>query len=190
MKRLIVAPHCDDEVLWNFAVLPGSTVVILSDQFSMKHISQQVAEEIGYEVKQYEFNPNHLTEDFHAIKDLLETELASNGYDQVFIPCRTHQQDHTLVNQIMRIATRPSNILVRLKSVYEYPYWDINHFDYTTLLKVGEEKFRYAALFSGQEKWANYVQAYNRYIALKYEYEGYFEPFRVIFERKTLEPGK
>ena len=32
MKRLIVAPHCDDEVLWNFAVLPGSTVVILSDQ--------------------------------------------------------------------------------------------------------------------------------------------------------------
>ena len=75
MKRLIVAPHCDDEVLWNFAVLPGSTVVILSDQFAMKRISRQVAEELGYEVKQHDFNPNHLTEDFHAIKDPIVIEV-------------------------------------------------------------------------------------------------------------------
>lgn len=180
-KRLIVAPHADDEIFWCYSVLKGSTVIVLGGRTEKaKEVSQKIAQDLGYDLYLYDFEDRGFYKYFNEIRNTIEGVVNSVKPEEIYIPSKTHHQDHNTVNDIMQIIARPMR-LPYLRRIIEFPYWGLEEYKFNLIKEVQQKKFEHVKLF-GELQWERYIEGYNKHIANKFDYSGYYEPFNIKFQ--------
>ncbi|MBI2658456.1 PIG-L family deacetylase [Candidatus Woesearchaeota archaeon] len=137
MKKLVISPHIDDEVLGCGGILDKDTFVLhcgvedrsyASAEERLKEIkeAQKIA---GFQMKLLKNEVNHYAEadligDFESTINEIKPEMA-------FIPHPSYNQDHRAVYNAALIALRQHdiNFFVKKVLVYEQPqdvFWDFN----------------------------------------------------------------
>jgi LmbE family N-acetylglucosaminyl deacetylase len=141
-KKLVIAPHADDEVLGPGGILDSETFVyfvgidesmlpgrILSDtssRISMEERKKEidsVAKHFGFD---YEINYDNKVNNYHPVDLINQFEELVNKVmpEMVFIPCPSYNQDHRAIYQASRTALRPhdKNFFVKKVLLYEQPH--------------------------------------------------------------------
>lgn len=179
-RRLVVAPHADDEVFWCYSVLKNSRVIVLGTRNpNNEAVSRRIAKELGYEMIYLNHPDCNYGSRFDLIKKEIEDIVAQMILEEVYYPCLTHHQDHNVVNQIMKIIVRPMRIPT-IRKICEYPYWDMTEFEFNLVHGVNPKKFSHVGMF-GEKVWTDYVTAYNEYIGKKLSLNGRYEAFKQVY---------
>jgi len=186
MRRLVLAPHPDDEVLWCFSALKEGTNVLIFTDNERLETSVSICDELVSNVTALGYPDTRLPEHTRSIIRLLELELKKTQYDEIYIPSRAAHQDHVAVHDAAKIALRLGQG-IRAK-VIEYPYLDCGQFE-TNLyrhLSCSElaRKEDMIDLFVGvnQKFWKRAVITMNISLAAKFTLVGGLEPFNTLLE--------
>lgn len=138
MKKLVISPHIDDEVLGCGGILDKDTFVLhcgvedrsyVSAEERLKEI-KEAQKMAGFQMKLLKNEVNHYAEadligDFESTINEVKPEMA-------FIPHPSYNQDHRAVYNAALIALRQHdiNFFVKKVLVYEQPqdvFWDFNN---------------------------------------------------------------
>lgn len=146
MKKLIISPHIDDEVLGCGGILDENTLIIecgidekrdIPGWGVVTHDSREselkaVCEDCKVEYIILENEVNN-----YNLRDLipeLENAINYTKPDEVYIPYPSYNQDHREVYEAAFTALRPHDVnhFVKKVFIYEQPHvflWDYNHGD-------------------------------------------------------------
>lgn len=138
MKKLIIAPHIDDDVLGCGGIIDSNTMVLYCgmdenhipnrpDSFDRLNEAKDVSKFLG---NQYEILDNKVN--YYTLQDLLssfEYFIAEQKPEEIYIPHPSYNQDHRRVYEAVLTALRPhdKNFFVKKVLVYEQPHvflWD------------------------------------------------------------------
>ena len=141
MKKLIIAPHIDDEILGCGGILDDTCHVVycgfneshIPDRPTMQHRlkeAETVSKFLGFSYECLSNKINH-----YELPDLVESfETLINKYkpSEVYLPYPSYNQDHVTVYESALIALRPhdKNHFVDMVLMYEQPQvflWDYTH---------------------------------------------------------------
>ena len=130
-KILVISPHIDDEVLGVGGYMSKDYVkadvllVNYTEERLVEHINMKKI--IGIETTYTLYNDRDGKLDAYSniylIKEIDEI-LEKNKYDQLFIPYRSHHQDHQIVHDCCLAAIRLRQDVepIPLVAMYEYPF--------------------------------------------------------------------
>ena len=133
MKRLIIAPHVDDDVLGCGGILDKTCHVLYVGVDSHHVVSAEerwqearaVAKRTGHRYSAFDaFTVNRYSERFPALIAAFESAISTRP-DEVYIPERTsYNQDHQAVYDAAMIALRPHDTIPFVPRVlaYEQPH--------------------------------------------------------------------
>jgi LmbE family N-acetylglucosaminyl deacetylase len=138
MKKLIIAPHIDDDVLGCGGIIDPDTFVLYCGM-DEQHIpdrpnyNTRLNEAIGVSEflgNQYDVLNNKVN--FYKLQPLLESFekiISDQQPEEIFIPHPSYNQDHRIVYEAILAALRPhdKNFFVKRVLVYEQPHvflWD------------------------------------------------------------------
>lgn len=138
MKKLIIAPHIDDDILGCGGVLGEDSLVVYCgiDDFHVVSRDERIQEAqaaadlLGHSFKILHGNRvNHYD---NSLIDQISKQINIFKPDQVYIPYPSYNQDHRTTYQCSLIALRPHDINYFVKEVliYEQPHvymWDFTH---------------------------------------------------------------
>lgn len=103
MKRLVLAPHCDDETLGCGGLLAKhpdeTTVVVLAMPDEVRRKEFEVAKSIlGYETSLFlGLNDGNIGEDMHQLVGILDQVVSDLRPDEMYLPFPSMHQDHIAV---------------------------------------------------------------------------------------------
>ncbi len=145
MKRIVLAPHVDDDVIGAAGSLDADTLVFYCgvDDFHRVESGERleeatdVAEITGHRfcwpfdsycahtIERHDHRVNHF--DFQALKHDFELLLNQHSPDEVLLPWPSYNQDHQTVYDAAMVALRPHDEIPFVKRVllYEEPdcFW-------------------------------------------------------------------
>jgi|TARA_R110000782_G_scaffold250863_1_gene338321 LmbE family N-acetylglucosaminyl deacetylase len=138
MKKLIIAPHIDDDVLGCGGIIDSNTMVLYCgmdekhipnrpDSFDRLNEAEDVSEFLG---NQYHVLDNKVNQ--YKLQDLLssfEIFISEQKPEEIYIPHPSYNQDHRVTYEAVLTALRPhdKNFFVKKVLVYEQPHvflWD------------------------------------------------------------------
>jgi LmbE family N-acetylglucosaminyl deacetylase len=145
MKKLIISPHIDDEVVGCGGILDEDTYVYFCGVDEFHEISQEervaeaknVSEFFGYK---YGIDTDTTVNNYNGIKFINRFQNVINAQkpDKVYIPYPSYNQDHREIYDAAMIALRPHdrNFFVKKVLVYEgmgavqwyKSDYEVNHF--------------------------------------------------------------
>ncbi len=159
MKKLIIAPHADDEVLGCTNVLDRDSFVYYCgiDESLMQPDSQHrigterrleeiknVAKFLGFDFK---YNPKNKVNNYNERELIGQFEEIINEIkpDRIFIPYSSYNQDHRTVYNALQVALRPhdKNFFVKKVLVYEQehpPIWNSTPYRVNFFIPLDIEK--------------------------------------------------
>ena len=140
-KKLIIAPHVDDDVLGCGGIIDKDTFVLycglnesdLVDRPSMKMRLDEAEKAAVYLGHSYILLENKVNN--YTIPDLIapiEKLINDLTPEEVYIPYPSYNQDHRVVYEASLVALRPhdNNFFVKKVFTYEQPHvflWDNSH---------------------------------------------------------------
>jgi N-acetylglucosamine malate deacetylase 1 len=170
-KKLIIAPHIDDEVLGCFSAI-GENSHILYCGFDESHIqfewvkdrpsSNERLLELENLAKEYKFSyevKNHQINQYSVTNLIPDFEKSINRYqpDEIYIPVPSYNQDHRAVYEAALTALRPHDVNHFVKKVLLYEQiqdlWNHNGHDFKPQYFVSldiEEKIRAYQILASQ----------------------------------------
>ena len=175
---LIIAPHPDDEILWCHSFLESGddVTVITVSPTPNQNLTQKAQKKYGFKLVELYFDNCHQHLYLSGILREIEDNIEEH-YTNVLIPSGRQHQDHIVSNVISKVVFRPR--INRAQNVIEYPYWTYENFEENLIKKTSP--YKYSLLMeNGLIDWSKYVRTYNRYVAVKNGYNGYYEPFKLI----------
>tara|TARA_R100000008_G_scaffold64141_1_gene41254 strand:- start:3997 stop:4626 length:630 start_codon:yes stop_codon:yes gene_type:complete len=143
VKKLVISPHIDDEVLGCGGILDKDTFVLycgvenryVNGDMSISVVTRinelkKVSKFLNFDFKLLDNKVNNF-----QLKDLIgefEEVISRLKPKQIYIPYPSYNQDHRIVYEASLIATRPHdiNFFVKKILVYEQPhvfFWDKTH---------------------------------------------------------------
>ena len=164
IKKLIIAPHADDDVLGCGGILNSDSFVYYCgiDEFLVekeivegnpenriplerrKQEIQDVANFLGF---QYEINLDNKVNHYKETDSIKQLEELINRIkpERIFIPFSSYNQDHRAVYNAARIALRPhdKNFFVKKVLVYEQPHsiiWEDKEFNVNYFVQIDIER--------------------------------------------------
>ena len=140
MKKLVIAPHIDDEVLGCSGILDENTFVLYCGVEDRSYVSKEERiQELEAVRSIAEFKYELLTNEVNRynLRNLIgEFERLINNLkpDMVFVPHPCYNQDHREVHKAALVALRPhdQNFFVKKVLTYEQPhvfFWYHNDHD-------------------------------------------------------------
>lgn len=136
MKRLIIAPHVDDDVIGCGGIMTrGDHIYYIGvDDYHVVSRAERVdeakrvAEKTGCVlIGPDDYAVNHYREKFNNLIASLEVMINAHQYDEVLLPWPSYNQDHQAVYDAAMVALRPhdNNHLVPRVLLYEEPdcFW-------------------------------------------------------------------
>ena len=141
MKKMIIAPHVDDDVLGCGGIIDKNTVVLycgLNESDIPNRPSLQTRLSEADILSEYLDHKYHLLENKvnnYAVADLItpiENFINKTTPEEIYIPYPSYNQDHRIVYEAALVALRPHdrNFFVKRVFVYEQPHvflWDHSH---------------------------------------------------------------
>lgn len=141
MKKLIIAPHIDDDILGCGGIMDNDTFVLYCGH-DENHISNRPTTEIrldearkvskflGHTFKSLDQKINSYK--LQNLIPLFESTINEYQPDEIYIPHPSYNQDHRIVYEAILTALRPHdiNFFVKKVLVYEQPHvflWDYSH---------------------------------------------------------------
>ena len=140
-KKLIIAPHVDDDVLGCGGIIDKNTFVLycglnesdLVDRPSMKVRLDETGKAAAYLGHTYTLLENKVNN--YTIPDLIapiERLINDLKPEEVYIPYPSYNQDHRVTYEAALVALRPhdNNFFVKKVFAYEQPHvflWDNSH---------------------------------------------------------------
>lgn len=136
MKKLIISPHVDDDILGCGGILDKNSLVIYCgiDDFHVISRDERIVEaELAAKLLGHNFKILHGNKvNSYKCADLIDQlskEINAYKPDQVYIPYPSYNQDHQEVYKSSLIALRPHDINYFVKEIliYEQPHvylWD------------------------------------------------------------------
>lgn len=145
MKKLVIAPHIDDEVVGCSGILDKDTYVYFCGVDWFHEITQEerlkeaenVSQWFGYK---YEVNTLSVVNEYEgrSFINIFQKLINEQGPDKVYIPYPSYNQDHRAIYDAAMIALRPHdrNFFVKKVLVYEgigafqwyQSDYEVNHF--------------------------------------------------------------
>ena len=139
MKKIVIAPHIDDDVLGCGGIIDSDTLTLYCGVDDFHIISKEDRLKEADAVRNFYKNKYILLENTkvneYKVKDLIdEFQKVINEYqpEEVYIPYPSYNQDHRVVYEAALIALRPhdNNHFVNKVLVYEQPHvflWNNTH---------------------------------------------------------------
>ena len=143
VKKLVISPHIDDEVLGCGGILDKDTFVLycgvenryVNGDMSISVVTRinelkKVSKFLNFDFKLLDNKVNNF-----QLKDLIgefEEVISRLKPQQIYIPYPSYNQDHRIVYEASLIATRPHDINFFVKKVLVYEqhhvfFWDKTH---------------------------------------------------------------
>tara|TARA_Y100001938_G_C8068730_1_gene421833 strand:+ start:626 stop:1240 length:615 start_codon:yes stop_codon:yes gene_type:complete len=139
LKKIVIAPHIDDDVLGCGGIIDSDTLTLYCGVDDFHIISKEDRLKEADAVRDFYKNKYILLENTkvneYKVKDLIdEFQKVINEYqpEEVYIPYPSYNQDHRVVYEAALIALRPhdNNHFVNKVLVYEQPHvflWNNTH---------------------------------------------------------------
>tara|TARA_B100000131_G_scaffold303844_1_gene328279 strand:- start:18 stop:626 length:609 start_codon:yes stop_codon:yes gene_type:complete len=131
MKRIVIAPHIDDDVLGCGGIIDKDTLVIYCGVDDYHVVSREerlkeadsVKEYLGNDYKLYH---GHKVNNYKSVDLIDEFSKTINNHkpEEIYIPYPSYNQDHRAVYEAIMISLRPHdiNFFVKKVLVYEQPH--------------------------------------------------------------------
>lgn len=183
IKNVVICAHFDDEVIGCSSLLNEETMIILvCSNDPRKSIFEDLMKKYNFSAMYLNYTPFSL--DFNKsaffnkkISDILEKYPNTEVY--------THSNDlhidHRIVNEAVKIATRPSR--TNFKALYEF---EVDNFtNFSNYFKKCEDKVQKLDFYKDfiNENHKNYILSYNNFLGHQNNINSYTEGFKVVYKK-------
>jgi LmbE family N-acetylglucosaminyl deacetylase len=138
VRRLIIAPHCDDESLGCGGLIAkyprqcGVVVIAQPDDVRLKEF-EAAREVLGYSVAVHlDLMDGYIGEDMHHLVGLLDKVIAQTQPSELYLPYPSMHQDHiaayTAGSRAGRLSMSPGHHFTPSIFVYDVAVYDLNLF--------------------------------------------------------------